>query len=142
MIAWLKEYVLSVLTVSVVSLALEAIIPDGRIKRYFAFGMALILSVCLISPILKLNPEFKIDNYSIEAEYDLSDAVTRSVRSVSGFEDAQVTIVQDKMRIRQITVLCGDKKLLEEINDAVGTGFLKNMLSAVYGVEKENIRII
>ncbi len=141
MIEWLKNYVLSITGVSVLILIAECFVPEGNVKKYASFALGIILSVCIISPIFS----FKMDKIEIpehsEQVFDFTSAIESTVKSVKGFEDASVSVFQNKNKIEKIVIFPKGDKLLEEAVRAVTVEALKNTLSSVYSVDKENIII-
>ena len=141
MIEWLKNYVLSITGVSVLSLIAECFIPEGNVKKYANFALGIILSVCIISPLFY----FKFENVEIpqseEYVFDFTSAIENTVKSVCGFEDASVSVIQNKNKIEKITITPQSDKILEEAVRVVTVEALKSTLSSIYSVEKENIII-
>ena len=72
MIDWLKNYILSLVSVSVIGLLLDCLLTEGKIKKYAMFGVSIILSISLIQPLLKLNVDFNmptVSNKQINIDY-------------------------------------------------------------------------
>ena len=42
MISWLKEYILSVISISVIGLVLDSVLPNGNVKKYGQFALSII----------------------------------------------------------------------------------------------------
>ena len=141
MIEWLKNYVLSITGVSVLSLLAECLIPQGNVKKYASFAMGVILSVCIISPLFSLGKQQIQMPLEEEYVFDFTSAIENTVQSVYGFEDASVSVLQNKNKIEKIIITPKSDKLLEEAVRIATGEMLKSTLESVYSVDKENIII-
>ena len=139
---WLKEYVLRITSISIIGLLLECIMPSGNIKKYASFGLSLILSISLISPLLN----FEVNNISFDFEeryeFDYTESVKSTVNSVKGFEKADVYVEQENNKISTVSIKSNNDKTLEKAVQKAMMDFLKNIINVVYGVEKDNIYIV
>ena len=132
----IKEYILTVISVSIAGLLADALLPDGNIKKYANFAVSLVLSFALIYPAINLtnkNVNVLFDN--IEYKFDYTVAVKSTVNSVEGFEDASVSVEQENNKIKSITVILKSDKLLERAEEELKKDFLIKILSAVYGTD-------
>ncbi len=137
---WLKNYVTSIIAVSVVGLILDCLLNEGNLKKYAMFGVSLVLSICLIQPVVNNNIEINVPEISnIEYTVDYKTAVKSTVNSVSGFENADVSVIQEKNKILSITIKNSKDKMLEEAISEATESYVKNLVSAIYNVEKDNI---
>ena len=131
----MKEYVISVVTVSVIAMIAEVIIPEGKMKKYASFAISVILSLCIIQPLFQI--EIKIPG-KLEAKQttiDFESAVESTVHSVSGYENANVSVKSDGGKVSEIKISVFDEKLAEKAKAEVTKEYLKSFLSAVYGTE-------
>ncbi len=141
MTEWIKTYVLTLIGASVVMLLADSLLPSGKIRSYARFAMAVLLSVCIMQPLISKIPEINFDFTETESTFDFTQAVEMTVHGVSGFENADVSIVQNKNHIEEIHITVVYDKLLESAKRQALGEYLKNSLSAIYGVDKENIFI-
>lgn len=139
--AWLKTYVITVLSASVICTVADCLLPEGDVRKYARFALALILAAVMISPLL--TGGFSLPTFSPEREtaWDGTEAVAGIVRQMPGFEDARVSVEQSGSTIRKITVYVPAGKLAEQGQRAAVTSLLKNLLTAMFPVEEENIII-
>ena len=140
MTGWFKGYLLIILGVSVLGLVCDCLLPEGDIRKYASFGIAVILSVCIISPILKIGdiqiPQL-CQNEQISVNYQA--AIEGTVKQLQGFENARVTVENNGELT--VSVDISDGKLLEKIKGESAKEFLKKILCSVYGIKEENIFI-
>ncbi|MBE7092453.1 MAG: hypothetical protein E7365_04670 [Clostridiales bacterium] len=141
MISWIKEYILTIVVISVIGLILECLLNEGNIKKYAMFGVSIILCVNMIQPFLKIN--FEINKPDINNKYhytiDYNDAVSSTVNSVKGFENAKVNVDSQNNKIIKITINPNADKLIEKTISNTTKEYIKTLLNAIYGVDKENI---
>ena len=140
MIDWLKNYILSLVSVSVIGLILECLLTEGKIKKYAMFGVSIILSLSLIQPIFNIKTDFEIptqENQQVSIDYET--AIKSTVNSIKGYEDASVSVIAQNNEIKKVTILCSDEKMLDEAVINAKKDYVKKIISAVYGVKKENI---
>lgn len=142
MIEWVKGYITSITGVAILSLIVDCVLPEGNIRKYARFACALILSICIISPIFDLKPDTPISLESNEQFFvDYTQAVEKTVQGIYGFENVSVSVTQNGGKIQEIVITLSDSKLLEKAQQTAMKEYLCNTLSAIYGVEKENIWI-
>ena len=142
MMELIKGYITSITGVAILSLIVDCILPEGSVRKYARFACALILSICIISPVFDLKPDVSLSLESNEQFFlDYTQAVEKTVQSVYGFENARVSVTQSSGKIQEICITLTDSKLLEKAQQAAMKEYLCNTLSAIYGVEKENIWI-
>ncbi len=139
---WIKSYVLTLIGASVTMLLADSILPSGKIRAYARFAMAVLLSVCIMQPLITKMPEISFDFTEGESTYDYTSAVERIVHGVSGFENASVSVVQNGNDISEIHITVRYDKLIESAKRQALSEYLKSSLSAIYGVEKENIFLV
>ena len=140
MINWLKNYILSLVSVSVIGLILECLLSEGNIKKYAMFGVSIILSLSLIQPLFNLKTDFEvptIQNQQINIDYET--AIKSTVNSINGYEDAFVSVITQNNEIKKVTIVCSGEKLLDKAVENAKKDYVIKIISAVYGVEKENI---
>ena len=140
MINWLKNYILSLVSVSVIGLILECLLTEGKIKKYAMFGVSIILSLSLIQPIFNLKTDFKmptIENQQVNIDYET--AIKSTVNSINGYEDAFVSVITQNNEIKKVMIVCSGEKLLDKAVENAKKDYVIKIISAVYGVEKENI---
>ncbi len=140
MIDWLKNYILSLVSVSVIGLILECLLTEGKIKKYAMFGVSIILSLSLIQPIFNLKTDFEIptiENQQVNIDYET--AIKSTVNSINGYEDAFVSVITQNNEIKKVTIVCSGEKLLDKAVENAKKDYVIKIISAVYGVEKENI---
>ena len=126
-----KEYVLVLISVSAASLLIKELLPEGKIKAFALFAVSVILSVAVISPIIKLKvPELQFDFDSAEYEPDISSSAEKTVRAVKGFENAFVSVSG-----KTITVYPNNEKLFENVQMNIHAEFVKTLLKSLYGAE-------
>jgi len=105
------------------------------------FGVSIILCVNMIQPFLKIN--FEINKPDINNKYhytiDYNDAVSSTVNSVKGFENAKVNVDSQNNKIIKITINPNADKLIEKTISNTTKEYIKTLLNAIYGVDKENI---
>lgn len=131
-----REYILSVISISISGLILDALLPDGNIHKYANFALSVILSIVLIQPIVSFfNKDFNVEYEKVQYSFDYTDAVLRTVNSISGFEDADVEVEQDNNKIQSITVKTGSEKIIEKAEEEIKKDYVKKILSTIYGVE-------
>lgn len=140
MIGWLKNYVTSIIAVAVIGLILDCLLTEGNLKKYAMYGVSLVLSVCLVQPIIKGNFEINIPQISRQ-EYiiDYKTAVRSTVNSISGYEDADVDVKQEDNKITSITIKADKDKMLEEALKDATKNYVKKLISTIYGVSEDNI---
>lgn len=140
MIGWLKNYVASIIAVAVIGLILDCLLTEGNLKKYAMYGVSLVLSVCLVQPIIKGNFEINIPQISRQ-EYiiDYKTAVRSTVNSISGYEDADVDVKQEDNKITSITIKADKDKMLEEALKNATKNYVKKLISTIYGVSEDNI---
>lgn len=142
MIEWVKEYITSVTGVAILSLIVDCVLPEGNIRKYARFACALILSICIISPIFDLKPDTAFSLEKNEQVYiDYTQAIEKTVQGIYGFENASVRVTQNGGKVQKIFITLSDSKLLEKAQQTAMKEYLCNTLSAIYGIEKENIWI-
>ena len=140
MIDWLKNYILSLVSVSVIGLLLDCLLTEGKIKKYAMFGVSIILSISLIQPLLKLNVDFNVPTVSNkQINIDYETAIKSTVNSISGFEESSVSIICQNNEIKKVTIICSTEKLLDKAVENAKKDYVKNIINAVYGVNKNNI---
>ena len=140
MSVWLKNYVITVLSASVICTVADCLLPEGGARKYARFALALILSTVMISPLL--TGGFSLPTFTPEAcEWDGTEAVTEIVRQMPGFENARVSVEQSGNTIRAISIRVPAGKLAEQGQRAAATSLLKNLLTAMFPAEEENISI-
>lgn len=142
MITWLKEYIVTVIAIAIISLILESLLPEGNVKKYAAYAFSIILSISMIQPLLQIKgdiniPEINVSNTSI----DYLTAVKTTVNGIIGYEDAEVTVKQNDDKIESITIKTGDKKIIEDAIAKITEDDVKEIIYAIYGVDKEKIHI-
>lgn len=133
----LKEYVLSIISISIACLVLDTLLPEGNIRKYGNYAFSVILSIALIQPVVsffKEDIDVKLKNYG-QYQFDYTEAVKTTVNSISGFEDAEVYVEQQNNRIESITIYSGGDKLLEKAVENAKKDFVRKMLFNVYGTE-------
>ena len=74
-------------------------------------------------------------HHSIQYEFDYTDAVKSTVNGISGFEDAEVDVVQNENKIKSITIYTKGEKVLEKAEEDIKKEYVKKLLSTIYGVE-------
>ncbi len=132
----LKQYILSIISVSIAALIFDTLLPEGNVRKYGNFAFSLILSIALIQPVTSfLKSDFELDNNVIKYEIDYTDAVKSTVNSISGFEEAEVSVEHIDNKIESITVFLNGEKLFEKAEEQVKKDFVRKMLSVVYGTE-------
>ncbi len=132
----LKQYILSIISVSIAALIFDTLLPEGNVRKYGNFAFSLILSIALIQPVTSfLKSDFELDNNVIKCEFDYTDAVKSTVNSISGFEEAEVSVEHVDNKIESITVFLNGEKLFEKAEEQVKKDFVRKMLSVVYGTE-------
>ncbi len=142
MTEWIKSYICSVTGIAIISLIVDCVLPEGNVRKYARFACALILSLCIISPLLDWKPETSFSVSENEQFFvDYTQAVEKTVHGIYGFENAQVSVSQDNGKIQEIHITLSDSKLIEKAQQAAMEEYLRNTLSAIYGIEKENISI-
>lgn len=140
MIEWLKNYILSLVSVSVIGLILECLLSQGNVKKFAMFGVSIILSLSLIQPIFNLKTDFEIPtiaNQQVNIDYET--AIKSTVNSITGYEDAFVSVVTQNNEIKKVTIVCSGEKLLDKAAINAKKDYVIKIINAVYGVEKENI---
>ena len=139
---WLKNYVITILSASVICTAADCLLPEGNVRKYVRFALAMILSTAMIAPLL--TGEFSLPTVPASAStlWDGTEAVAETVRHLPGFENARVSVEQHGGRIGTITVRVPEGKLAEQGERAAMTSLLKDLLSAMFSAERENIRIV
>lgn len=79
MIAWLKNWVITISTALIFITAIELILPDNKMKKYAKFVLGLMLMTVILNPILKLfNEKQNITAYIEGATKDYSDEKYKS----------------------------------------------------------------
>ena len=132
----IKEYVLSIISISITGLLLDVLLPEGNIRKYSNFAVSIILSIILIHPIANVfDKDFNFELESIQYEFDYTDAVKSTVNGISGFEDAEVDVVQNENKIKSITIYTKGEKVLEKAEEDIKKEYVKKLLSTIYGVE-------
>ena len=132
----LKKYIISIISVSIAILIFDMLLPEGNVRKYGNFAFSLILSIALIQPITSFfKSDFNLDNNISKYEVDYTDAVKSTVNSISGFEDAEVSVEHNDNKIESITVYLNGEKLFEKAEEQLKKDFVKKMLSVVYGTE-------
>lgn len=125
----MKEYILLLISVSTVSLLIKDLLPEGKIKVFALFSLSVILSVAVISPIVKLKiPEFDFE--PVKYDVDISSSAEETVRAIKGFENAFVSVSGDT-----VTVYPNNEKLLESVSMNIHTEYVKTLLKSLYGVK-------
>lgn len=143
MMAWLKQYIINIVAVSVIGLIFECLLKDDKIKKYAMYALSLVLSICLINPLF--NADFKqelLPDITEDYTIDYNLAVKTTVNSIKGYENATVNVVLQNNKIISITIDPSTDKLLEEAFIKTSNEYLKSFLNALYGVEKDNIKIL
>lgn len=132
----IKEYVLSIISISITGLLIDVLLPDGNIRKYSNFAISIILSVILIQPITNLfDKEFDFEFEKTNYEIDYTKAVEATVKGISGFEDSEVDVVQDENKIESIIIYTNNEKILEKAEEELKKEYVKKILSTIYGVE-------
>lgn len=140
MIEWLKNYILSLVSVSVIGLILECLLSQGNVKKYAMFGVSIILSLSLIQPIFNLKTDFEIPtiaNQQVNIDYE--NAIKSTVNSITGYEDASVSVITQNNQIKKVTIITNSEKMLDKALENAKKDYVKKIINAVYGVDKENI---
>ncbi len=142
MIEWIKGYIIKIIVIALIGTVIECILPEGNVKKYGVFAFSIILSISMIQPFVEAKSKLNAPELSNSAFYiDYSEAIKATVNGVEGFENAEVYVLQENNTVLGITVSVPKGKLLEEATKLFSTEELKNMLSAVYGINKEKITI-
>lgn len=132
----IKEYVVSIISISVIGLVLDTILPDGNIKKYGNFAFSIILSIILIQPVTKIFDLGSDFNFNYEKyQFDYTQAVQTTVNSISGFENAAVYVEQESNKIKSITINLKGEKVLEKVIEESKKEYVKKILSALYGTD-------
>ncbi len=140
MIVWLKNYIISLVSVSVIGLILECLLAEGNVKKYAMFGVSVILSISLIQPLLNIKTDFKFTKTQTQqVSVDYEQAIQATVNSIGGYEDATVSILCQNNEIIKITINSTSEKLLDKAVETAKQEYVKKIVSAVYGVETEKI---
>ena len=136
MAEWLRGYILTVLGASVIALVVDCIVPDGTIRRFARFGTALLLSVAMLSPFASFPSSADAGKLLQTPSFtpDYTEAVTRTVHAVPGYENARVYVETRDGTICAITVSTGGK-LIEEASSALTRQYLTDMLGALFGTD-------
>ncbi len=139
---WLKNYVLSLTGVSIISLCVDCFLQNGKIKKYARFAIALVLSLCIIQPILSIGSiELPQIDDGTRQNVDYSYAIEATVRGVSGFENAVVSVEELDDSVSKIYIYPNNDKLFEDAKALANVDFLKNVISAMFSIKEENIII-
>ncbi len=143
MVTWIKEYVLSIMSVSILGLILDCVIPNGNIKKYASFALSVILSITLLQPFMVelKNKDISLDMDKKGYSVDYTQAVKTTVNSVIGYEQADVFVQQENDKIICVTVKNNKEKLLDKSIQAASLSFLKKLLNAIYGISEDKIFI-
>ena len=140
MMAWLKNYIISLVSVSVIGLILECLLAESNVKKYAMFGVSIILSISLVQPLLNIKADFsftKKQTQQISVDYE--QAIKATVNSIGGYEDAFVSVLCQNNEIIKVTIKSTSEKLLDKAVETAKQEYVKKIISAVYGVEIEKI---
>lgn len=148
---WLVKYIMVVCSTGIISLILDGIIPESNIKKAARFGIALIMTLMICTPILTLitGKNLQLPTGSIETSVDLNrlkdqtkTAITRLVRLSNAFSQADVDIEMQQTQITEITIYNKNSSIIDSIKMKAAEDELKKYLSVLYGVEVNKIIIV
>lgn len=134
----MREYVLSVIGVAVISIICNTVLNEGKIKKYAQFAFSLILSLALIYPAFDFFKQ-KIStpiNLTVQ-DVDYSFSVEQTVRAF--YKNATVQIAQNGNKIEKIYIDLSQEKILDKAEAEIFKGQVKQILSKMYLIEEENI---
>lgn len=134
----MREYILTVIGIAIISLICSAILNDSKIKRYAQFAFSVILSLALIFPALNF---FKQKIYA-PISFDLQDvdysfSVEQTVKAF--YQNAIVSIVQNGNKIEKIYIDLSQEKILDKAQAEIFKSQVKEILSGMYLLDEENI---
>lgn len=148
---WLVKYIMVVCSAGIISLILDGIIPESNIKKAARFGIALIMTLMICTPILTLitGKNLQLPTRSIETSVDLNrlkdqtkTAITRLVRLSNAFSQADVDIEMQQTQITEITIYNKNSSIIDSLKMKAAEDELKKYLSVLYGVEVNKIIIV
>ena len=92
-----KEYVLSLIAVSISGLLIDVLLPEGNIRKYSNFAISIILSIILIQPITNFFSEdynFEFKNYIQQSYQDNREkSIAISYINIISFYYSHILIV-------------------------------------------------
>lgn len=123
------KYIVTVVSISIISLIIESIIPSGKIRQYVIFAQAVILSMCIIAPAVKFVKDVKnTKNFfstKIESDYGIS------------LPNSNITIEEREGKTEKVIVdLSGYSN---EQKSVAYKESLKKALSEIYSVKEDKI---
>lgn len=134
---WLRGYVLTVMGASVIALVVDCIVPEGTIRRFARFGTSLVVCAAMLMPFASLPSLADTASLSQAPTFvpDYTEAVTRTVHAVPGYENARVYVETQDGAICAIVISTGGK-LIEEASSALTRRYLTDTLSALFGTDR------
>lgn len=136
----MKEYVLTIIGISIITLIVDAILVDGRIKRYSHFAIAVILSIALIFPALNLVKNKKIPSLTMEnQEIDYSFSVEQTVKAF--YKNSSVKVSQDSSKLYKIYIDLSNEKILDKAQAEIFEKEIKKILSGIYSIDENDVII-
>lgn len=134
----MKEYILTVIGISIVSIICDSILTEGKIKKYARFAISIILSLALIYPAVDF---LKQKNVSLPAfeqmQTDYSFSVEQSVKAF--YKNATVTVLQNGNKVDKIYIDLSEEKLLDKAQAELLKNQVKSILSQMYCVDEQDI---
>ncbi len=136
----MKEYVLTIIAISIISIICDSILNEGKIKKYARFAISLILSLALIYPAIDFLKQKKVSfNLLEEMEIDYSYSVKQTV--LTFYKNANVKIVQNGKSLDKIYIDLTQEKILDKAQAELLKNEVKSILSKMYDIAEENIII-
>ncbi|MGL5067007.1 MAG: stage III sporulation protein AF [Sarcina sp.] len=153
---YLKEFVITLTTVSIFMVAVELILPDNSLKKYQNFILSLIMLAVMLTPIIKIfNSEKDLSREiqaAIDKEFDGSkesfyEGETSSSFIVSRLEENCKIVLEDKFEGFKFIVNIDGKVNLDDFQMKINKvdikvkekdkGEVKNIEKVVVGEEME-----
>ena len=134
----MKQYILTIIGISIISIICDSILTQGKIKKYARFAISLILSIALIYPavdFLKQKSGFLPTFEEVEIDYSFS--LEQTVKAF--YKNATVTVMQDGNMITKIYIDLSQEKLLDKAQAELLKNEVKNILSQMYGIDEQDI---
>lgn len=134
----MKKYILTVIGIAVISIICNAILTEGKIKKYAQFAFSVILSLALIFPTADFLKEKIFAPISFDFQnVDYLFSVEQTVKAF--YKNATVSVVQNGNKIEKIYIDLSQEKILDKAQAEILKGQVKEILSAMYQVDEENI---
>lgn len=142
------SYILALILASLISFLADSLLKEGGIKQAARFGVSLALVLLMVLPLQKLLGGLSAPAAAQESGYNARSAaqvqqgIGAMVRLQKRFEGAEVFVAADNdMKVKEIVIRrAAAPPLAEQGEDGDIKENLKNVLAALYGINKEGIR--